>query len=192
MTNSQALSSRPGKRERLIASASELLHHRGVNAPTLAEIAEAADVPPGNVYYYFKSRDDLVRAVIESHQIQVEALFESLERRSTPPARLKALAHSWADMDVPVAEHGCPLGTLCSELNKEGRGLDREAATLFELIIDWAEGQFREMGQRDARELATALIAGVQGAALLANTFQDPKLMRRQVRRLERWIDSLA
>jgi TetR/AcrR family transcriptional regulator, transcriptional repressor for nem operon len=95
-------------------------------------------------------------------------------------------------MDVPVAEHGCPLGTLCSELNKEGRGLDREAATLFELIIDWAEGQFREMGQRDARELATALIAGVQGAALLSNTFQDPKLMRRQVRRLERWIDSLA
>ena len=36
------------------------------------------------------------------------------------------------------------------------------------------------------------LLAGIQGAALLANTFRDPELMARQIRRLERWIDSLS
>ena len=36
-----------------------------------------------------------------------------------------------------------------------------------------------------------ALIAGVEGAALLSNTFHDPGLMARQARQLERWPDSL-
>jgi AcrR family transcriptional regulator len=183
---------RPGKRERLIASATDLVHRQGVQRTTLAEIAQAADVPPGNVYYYFKTRDDLVRAVIGSHAESVRALLASLERRATPAARLKALAHSWADVAELVASHGCPIGTLCSELGKQDDGLGRDAAGLFQLILDWAEEQFRAMGRKDARELATTLLAGVQGAAVLAHGFGDPNLMTRQARRLERWIDSLA
>jgi TetR/AcrR family transcriptional regulator, transcriptional repressor for nem operon len=184
-------SQRPGKRERLVASATELVHSQGFERTTLAEIAEAAEVPPGNVYYYFKTKDDLVRAVIESRAERVDALLASLDRRSSPTARLKALTRTWAEADELVAANGCPMGTLCSELNKQADGLDRDAARLFERLIDWAEDQFREMGRKDARELAFTLFAGVQGAALLSNTFRDPKLMRSQVRRLERWIDSL-
>jgi TetR/AcrR family transcriptional regulator, transcriptional repressor for nem operon len=37
-----------------------------------------------------------------------------------------------------------------------------------------------------------ALIASYQGISLLANTYRDPNLMRREARRLERWIDTLA
>jgi hypothetical protein len=60
------------------------------------------------------------------------------------------------------------------------------------LPIEWTEEQFRSMGRRDARDLAVALIAAYQGIALLTNTFRDPKLMTREGKRLERWIDSLA
>lgn len=49
------------------------------------------------------------------------------------------------------------------------------------MLRDWAEVQFRELGRRDAAELAVTLLAGVQGAALLADTFRDPA-MTRQVR----------
>jgi hypothetical protein len=48
------------------------------------------------------------------------------------------------------------------------------------------------MGRRNARDLAVTLFAGVQGAALLADTMGDPKIMRREARRLERWIDQLS
>src|ERR1700739_2362726 len=58
---------RPGKRQRLIAAASQLLHQHGVEKTTLADIAQAADVPVGNVYYYFKTKDDIITAVIEAH-----------------------------------------------------------------------------------------------------------------------------
>lgn len=43
-----SVDTRPGKRDRLVASASELLHRQGVQRTTLAEIAEHADVPVGN------------------------------------------------------------------------------------------------------------------------------------------------
>ena len=46
--------------------------------------------------------------------------------------------------------------------------------------------------QGDARDLAIALVASYQGISLLTNTFRDPRLMVREGRRLERWIDSLA
>ena len=89
-----------------------------------------------------------------------------------------------------VVRHGCPVGTLCAELDKLDGGADRDAAAVMARIIGWAEEQFRELGRRDARDLALALFAGIQGAALLANTFRDPDILTRQGRHLERWIDS--
>jgi TetR/AcrR family transcriptional repressor of nem operon len=182
----------PGRRERLVASATELLHQRGVQRTSLADIAQAADVPVGNVYYYFKTRDDLIRAAIDSREESIHALLSSFHRRSTPRARLKGLARSWADVADLVAAHGCPIGSLSSELNKQQDGLAEDAARLSRIVLDWAQAQFRELGRRDARNLAITLFAGVQGAALLANTLRDPNILSREVRRLERWIDELA
>jgi TetR/AcrR family transcriptional repressor of nem operon len=182
----------PGKRERLVDSARQLIHEQGVHRTTLAEVAERADVPLGNVYYYFKTKDELVGAVVDRYKEQAAALIETFERHPSPQARLKALARNWADMREAVARHGCPMGTLCAELDKGETGLDREAAAVIALIIDWAEAQFRLLARRDARDLAVALFSGIQGAALLANTFRDATILTGQTRHLERWIDTLA
>jgi TetR/AcrR family transcriptional repressor of nem operon len=191
MTDS-TMADRGGKRERLVASAGDLLHRQGVAATTLAQVAVAADVPPGNVYYYFKTKDDLVRAVIDARAEQVRAMLGALQARRSPGARLKALTQQWVEMRDLVARYGCPFGTLAAELDRRDDGLDAAAAKPIGLILDWAEDQFRQLGRRDARELAVNLFAGVQGAAMLANAFRDPDLMTGQVRHLERWIDGLS
>jgi AcrR family transcriptional regulator len=144
------------------------------------------------VYYYFKTKDDLVRAVIESRTEQAAAMLGSLQARRSPAARLKALAHQWVEMRDLVARYGCPFGTLAADLDRREDGLDREAAKPISLILDWSADQFRQIGGRDARELAINLFSGVQGGALLANAFRDPDIMTGQVRHLERWIDSLS
>jgi TetR/AcrR family transcriptional regulator, transcriptional repressor for nem operon len=191
MTNS-ALGTRPGKRERLVESAKGLIHEQGVHRTTLADVAERAEVPLGNVYYYFKSKDELIGAVLDCYKEQAATLIQAFDRHRSPQARLKALVRNWAEMRETVARHGCPLGTLCAELDKTERGRDRDTTAVMALIIDWAEGQFRQLGGRDARDLAMALFAGIQGAALLANTFRDPTILTRQTRHLERWIDTLV
>lgn len=190
MTNSATL--KGGKRERLVEGARRLFHEQGVHRTTIAEIAGRAGVPVGNVYYYFKTRDEIVEAVIASYEEQAGSLIASFKLSKTPQARLKALVRNWLDMSDLVAEHGCPMGTLCAELDKVDSGLDRDAADVMHTIIDWAEDQFRQLGRRDARDLAVALFAGIQGAALLANAFRDPTILNRQGRHLERWIDTLA
>ena len=181
-----------GKRERLVAGAREVIHQQGVEKTTIADIARAADVPVGNVYYYFKTKDELVEAAIDSHMRDIRSLLDSLERHRTPQARLKALVRELTAQRDVAARYGCPLGSLCSELDKRTDGLDRGCAAMLALPIDWAEQQFRLIGRRDARDLAVALMAAYQGIALLTNTFRDPDLMTREARRIERWIDSLA
>jgi AcrR family transcriptional regulator len=163
-----------------------------VERPTLAQIAEAADVPSGNVYYYFKTKDELIEAVIEARATEVRDLLASLGRRRTPAARLKALARNWLEARELVAEQGCPLGTLSVEVTDHGDRLDGQATKLFSALIDWSEDQFRQMGCRTAREHALTLLSTVQGAALLSSTFHDSEILVSQVHRLERWIDSLA
>jgi AcrR family transcriptional regulator len=191
MTDS-VVASEQGKRDRLVAGARQVIHQQGVEKTTIADIANAAGVPVGNVYYYFKTKDELVAAAIENHARDVRALLDSLQSGRGPQARLKALIRELTAQSELASRYGCPLGTLCSELDKRTDGLDRTCAQLLELPIDWAEEQFRLMGRRDARDLAVALMASYQGIALLTNTFRDPQLMARQSRRLERWIDSLA
>jgi TetR/AcrR family transcriptional regulator, transcriptional repressor for nem operon len=183
---------RPGKRERLVAAAADLMHRQGVQRTKIAEVAEAADVPPGNVYYYFKTRDDMVRAVAEDQAAQFTAMLAAIERQPDPAGRLKALVRSWDDMRDIVARYGCPVGNLGSELARNTDGLERYAPVAMGLIIDWAQAQFAALGRPDARDLAITLLAGVQGAALLASTLRDPLIVTREVSRLGRWIDSLA
>jgi hypothetical protein len=63
---------------------------------------------------------------------------------------------------------------------------------LLEVPLGWLEQQFRAMQRRDARELALATMSSYLGAALVTNTFRDPKMLESETRRLARWIDSLA
>jgi AcrR family transcriptional regulator len=192
MANSMT-SERPGKRDRLVAGAGETIYRQGVEATTIADIAEVADVPVGNVYYYFKTKDELVAATIDAYTQEDHELLSSIEQQHrTPRTRLKGLVHVLLSQSDRVALHGCPRGSLCSELEKQDNALARACTELMRTPIDWVEQQFKAMGRSDARDLAFALLASYQGIALLTNTFRDPALMAREGRRLERWIDSLA
>jgi TetR/AcrR family transcriptional regulator, transcriptional repressor for nem operon len=189
MTNSTV--TRPAKRDRLVAAAAELVARQGIEGTTLAEIAEAADVPPGNVYYYFKTREELLAALVERRREEIRALLSELDHRRGPRARLKGLADQWAATADQLVEHGCPVACLASELGKTHPSLAPNAAALMEEMLNWSETQFRELGQSDPRGLATTLLAGIQGAAVLADVLQDSDVVRREVRRLDRWIDEL-
>jgi AcrR family transcriptional regulator len=163
-----------------------------VERTTLADIAQAADVPLGNVYYYFKTKDDIVAAVVQTRAQEMESALAELERRHrSPKARLKGLVRLLADRSDSIAQHGCPHGTLCSELAKRSGGPDPLTASLMQIPIGWAEEQFRSMGCRDAHDLAVEMVALYQGSAVLTSALREPDLMTRQARRLEKWIDAM-
>ena len=187
-----AVEQQPGKRQRLVAAATRLLHQQGIERTTLAEMAKAADVPAGNVYYYFKTKDDVIAAVIDAHVQQIRATLAAIDsHHRSPKSRLKALVREFTAQSETLAQHGCPLGTLCSELGKRVEQPGLAVAELMRLPIEWAEEQFRSLGRRDAHDLALDLLAAYEGSALLANTMRDPSVLSRAAQRLDRWIDSV-
>src|SRR5437879_10234974 len=114
-----AIGQRPGKRERLVAAATQLLHQQGIERTTLADIANAADVPAGNVYYYFKTKDDVIAAVIEAHAQQIKTTLASIDtHHRSPKSRLKAFVREFTAQSGIVAQYGCPLAVRFLEVRQ--------------------------------------------------------------------------
>jgi TetR/AcrR family transcriptional repressor of nem operon len=175
-----------------MVAAADVLHRQGVERTTIADIAAAADVPVGNVYYYFKTKDELVQAALTTHCERFTALTAELDKLPDPLERIKALVGTWIDQREVAARFGCPIGTLAAELDKRADGIDVEASKVIRLALDWTERQFRELDLPRPEDLALTLISGYQGMSLLANALRDPEIMTREGARLDRWLDALV
>jgi TetR/AcrR family transcriptional regulator, transcriptional repressor for nem operon len=181
------------KRRRLAAAAASVLHHQGVERTTIADIADAADVPTGNVYYYFKTKDDLVHAALTEHLAHLLELTDRLDNVPDPRERLKGLVASWVDQGDVAARYGCPTGTLAAEIGKRADGtLDAAIGQVIRQLLNWVEEQFRQLGQPDPADLAITLVAAYQGMSLLSSALRDPGIMTREGARLTHWLDSLG
>ena len=183
---------RGGKRERLVKAAVQVFHEQGVEKTTLGDIARSAEVPLGNVYYYFMTKGQLVEAAVDAHCEQLDALTARLDTLPDPATRLKALVAGWVEQRETAARFGCPFGTLATELDKRDDGVDRAAAKVMRALLDWVESQFAQLGRADAAALAVELVAAYQGMSVLTNTLRDPDLMAAQGERLQLWIDGIA
>ncbi|WP_261958411.1 TetR/AcrR family transcriptional regulator [Streptomyces nigrescens] len=175
-----------------MAAAAQVVHQQGAERTTIADIARAADVQVGNVYYYFKTKDELVAAALSEHTRQLETITGELGRLPDPRERLKALVRGWVGQRDLAARYGCPTGTLATELDKRAEGgLDREAGKVIRLLLDWVAAQFREMDLPDPDGLALTLVGGYQGMSLLTNALRDPQIMVKEGDRLLAWLDTL-
>jgi TetR/AcrR family transcriptional regulator, transcriptional repressor for nem operon len=178
------------KRIRLIEAAKLLIHQQGFNLTTLADIAQEADVPLGNVYYYFKTKEAIGEAVIERRAFEYHEYLARLSEISDPRERLLSLMKiSEEELDL-LARYGCSIGGLCQELSKQGGSLSDQAAKLLNDILSWSEKQFSALGfdSDKARTYALSFIASIQGMYLLMHTFKEPKLITMQMEQLKLWL----
>ena len=178
------------KRNRLVEAAKVLIHQQGFNLTTLADIAQEADVPLGNVYYYFKTKEAIGVAVIEKLAAGYLEKIAEWSSHEGPIQRLFAYVEfSLEELEV-TARFGCPVGGLCQELGKQGGPLSDLAAKLLHDIINWSEQQFKAIGFGDRSvELAQSLVAHIQGMFLLTHTFKDPKIAVRHTELLKAWLN---
>lgn len=184
------MKSAPDKRERLIEAAAALIHRQGFAHTTLADIASASRVALGSVYYYFKTKDEVGKAILDRRQLEISHALEEIDLLPEPRDRLEALIGIWVnDRDID-ARYGCPVGSLCYELAK-GRGpLSGEAAQPFRILLAWCEKQFTLMGKPRPRATALALhlVAALQGISLIANALGEPEAILTEANLLSDWL----
>ena len=179
-------------RVRLLLAAEALTYRNGFASTAIADIAEEAKVPLGNVYYYFKTKEEIGGAVIERRLSRFRTLLEEFDQASSPRERLCAFVDTKIRNREALARSGCPVGTLCSELHKHGGAVAKKSTELLRQALGWMERQFKALGKgADSRGLAVHLLSATQGVSLLAHTFHDPGMIEIEAARLKRWIRSL-
>lgn len=181
------------KRERLIDSASELFHRSGMSSTSLADIARHADIPIGNVYYYFKTKEELAMAAIEKRKLAMEQAYAQLEEHlEDPRERLVTAVRFFEKVRDDYTRYGCPVGKIIQDGDMERDKVAQGAAEVFDSFVRWAEQQFSQLGYAEtSRAHALTLLAGIQGGALMAKAYRNPQIMNDELDRLSLWLESL-
>jgi AcrR family transcriptional regulator len=181
-------------RQRVVDAANQLFYRKGYNRTSFSDVVAEADVPRGNIYYYFKTKDEILKAVI-THRIEVISIMlaEWDKNISDPLDRLQRFVRILYDSSPALLRSGCPMGSLCVELAKDQPGLKEESKRLFDRFQGWLVRQFIDLGyQEDARELSLRLLARGQGIIVIAQVYQDPGFLQRGTQEINRWLEELA
>ncbi len=78
---------RPERRAALLDAALKVFAQKGYRGATSRAIAEAAGITPGTIYWYFKNKEDLLRAVIRERS-PVPSLMAGVADNDRPPEQV--------------------------------------------------------------------------------------------------------
>src|SRR5580704_14857932 len=107
-------------RNRLLQAPEKANYLYGFGSTAIADIAKEARIPLGNVYYYFKTKDEINSAIVNLRLSRFKLLLQELNKANSPAERLCGFVQVKIKNRDALARSGCPVGTLCSELHKDG------------------------------------------------------------------------
>lgn len=179
-------------RDHIVEAADGLFYRQGYEHTSFAHIADAVQISRGNFYHHFKSKDQILDAVIGLRLDRTRRMLAQWESDHAQPAdRIRQFIHILVANRAPIERHGCPVGTLCTELAKLGHASHADATALFTLFRNWLRRQFTLLGgAADADARALHLLARSQGVAVLANALHERKFVDREVRQMCVWLAS--
>ena len=180
----------PSKRDHIITSALHLYRTTGVCGTTLKDVSHASGVPLGNLYYYFKTRDELVLAALEACEGELRVLLDRLA--PLPPREWIEAYFEWLLLDSgAAARDGCPFDTLALELRSVNDPVAPRAAQVVRVYLDAMRSSVSGVGVPVG--LAEEMFLAVQGAYVVSRVLGDPDVFQENVTKIrDRTLSSLA
>ncbi len=181
------------KREEIINTADQLFYENGYENTSFADIAAVVKISRGNFYHHFKTKDEILNAVIEYRISKTQKMLNAWQiNGENPRERIVSFIHILITNQAKIKLYGCPVGTLVSELSKLDHSSKPEANKLFNLFSNYLSRQFVELGFREkANECALHLLMRSQGVAVLANAFRNEDFVNNEVRLMTVWLDNI-
>jgi AcrR family transcriptional regulator len=165
---------RPSARERLLAAANELFYDEGIQTVGIDRIIEHAGVAKASLYNTFGSKDELIRAYLESrHAGTADRITRALDRYDTPRERLLGVFQAQGELFATPGFHGCAFVSASAEARPGStveQAADDHRAWVRTLLTDLAE----QTGATDPEALARQLHLLYDGAGLSARMDRDP------------------
>lgn len=185
-------------RTRIVDAARELFWRQGFEATSLAEVADRSGAGTGSIYYFFKTKGDLLAGVLDHYAASLRSwLIDPVYARTDDPAaRLLGIVGTYRDFMVETGfQLGCPVGGLAVELGSEHadarRRIDAIFRDLLEALRECAAG-LRTAGDAPSPDDVAALTMSViEGGIVQARATADIAPFDRSIACLEDYLHSL-
>lgn len=185
-------------RTQIVRSAQDLFFTQGFHATSLAAVRDHAQVNGGSVYYFFKTKNELLVAVLESYleRLQTEIMEPAFAATSHPLERVFAVLAGYRQrlVDSDFAT-GCPIGNLALELPDA----EPEVRQRIEANFDaWCQGiaecleRVPGLETHDPPRLARLVLTFMEGAIVQARGRRDIEPFDEAVASLRSHFDGLG
>jgi TetR/AcrR family transcriptional regulator, transcriptional repressor for nem operon len=187
-------------RDRIIQQAAELFNLRGYAGSSMSDVMQATGLQKGGIYNHFKSKDDLALAAFDyAHQLVSQRYLSSLRGKRHAVDRLVAMLEIYEQfLEKPPLPGGCPILNTAIESDDTHPALRdrvRQALNDWQSLIDRILQKGLDRGEiistTDAAQVATVIIALLEGAIMMAKLYNDPTYLDRAIDHLKRYVQTL-
>ncbi len=187
-------------RERILARSAQLFNRQGYFGASLTDIMRETGLEKGGIYNHFSSKEQLALESFDyAYELVRQRVRQALAGKFNAIERLLAIVSVFqSEVEDPPVAGGCPILNTAIEAddaNEELRDRARAAmddwrATIHRIVSKGIERQEIRPGI-DADEVASILIATLEGAVMLSSLYKDPIHMKRAADHMSRYIETI-
>jgi TetR/AcrR family transcriptional regulator, lmrAB and yxaGH operons repressor len=178
----------------MTATAARLFQRHGYQAVGFRRIVEESGAPRGSIYHHFPGGKE--QLAVEAVALSGDALVRTIEQVAAEAQDVAGLLEGLADvmsgwLETSAFEGGCPVATVALECAPTIEAITVACREVFRRYVEVLRVRLVEEGWDDdeARDLATTIVAAVEGSLLIARVEQDTTPLRAVLRDLARRVD---
>jgi TetR/AcrR family transcriptional repressor of lmrAB and yxaGH operons len=177
----------------MVRAAVELYRERGMLGTGFSDVLEASGAARGAIYHHFPGgREELAVAVIDANGADLRTFLGHLLERRGPAGAIRGFTAWYADrLDETGTRFGCPIAPAVLESALSSDAVAAAAAAAFDSWQSQLAAALRTSGvpAYRARRLAQTVVAGVEGALVLARARRSAGPIRAVGQELARLLD---
>lgn len=177
-------------RDYVVKVVADLFLEHGFASTSMDEVVKQSGVSKSNIYYHFRSKDELTLAVLESYISSLQRLFQEhvLAERGALLPRLKhyidLLIQDLVERDCAG---GCPLISLMVEAGKTNESVRERLAQFFQqqtrvftALLEEGKSQGEVRHDLPAHVLASLITSWLEGSLMLASIVKSAASLREE------------
>lgn len=166
-------------RDRIVGEAAQMFLERGVEAPGVADIMQAAGLTHGGFYKHFNSKDELLREAVEAAFAAVTARFDADRAEGGSGEAVSAYRRVYLSTEhIDHPGFGCPVAGIGAEAARQGPPVRQAFATGADQLISRMSEAYAAGGYtaQDARSEAIRELTQLVGTIIVARAVGEGPL----------------
>lgn len=165
-------------KSKILDAAESMTQASGVNGFSYLDLADEVGVKTSSIHYHFKTKADLMLAMVERVKATHGAAMSQLQSKlDAPKDRLLEVVKLF--QGYVKEEKFCLCGMMAAEMQSVSPEVKERLKGYFQQFQDWLAKQFKEMKHGDSKGLAMGFMGALEGSLLIARLHGDPKIVRK-------------